>query len=186
MEPSPATAGSASQAQDLALFDALYQRHARALHAYFLGRTGEPARADDLTQETYVRVWKHLAQARAVPEGRRAYWLFAIARNLLVDHYRRVASHGEVAVSAAPGADGATYGLMPTAQSLDLDAAIAQLPAPWREALTMTYVGGLNSEEVGAALDLPAATVRYHLMLARQRLAELLALQPACATEEAR
>jgi len=187
MVTSPAAAGSASRASDLALFDDLYERHVRAVRAYFWGRTDEPTRADDLTQETYVRVWRHLSQARAVPEERRAYWLFAIARNLLTDHYRRLASQAETTDDPAERADPApygaapcTFGITPSAQSLDLEAAIAQLPAPWREALTLTYVGGLTSEEAGVALDLPAATVRYHLMLARQRLAERLAAdQPA-------
>ena len=57
---------------------------------------------------------------------------------------------------------------------LDLAAAIARLPEPLRLALELHYFIGLNSREAGAALGVPAATIRFRLMMARRRLRPLL------------
>lgn len=57
---------------------------------------------------------------------------------------------------------------------LDLEAAIGALPEPLRLALELHYFVGLTSREVGVALGIPAATVRFRLMIARHRLRSLL------------
>ena len=57
---------------------------------------------------------------------------------------------------------------------LDLETAISRLPEPLRLALELHYFVGLTSQEVGAALGVPAATVRFRLMMARRRLRPLL------------
>jgi len=57
---------------------------------------------------------------------------------------------------------------------LDLEAAIAQLPESLRLVLELHYFVGLNSREIGTALGIPAATVRFRLMIARRRLRPLL------------
>ncbi|MEA2689784.1 MAG: hypothetical protein QOD51_2391 [Candidatus Eremiobacteraeota bacterium] len=57
---------------------------------------------------------------------------------------------------------------------LDLEAAIARLPEPLRLALELHYFVGLSSAEAGIALGVPAATVRFRLMMARRRLRPLL------------
>ena len=57
---------------------------------------------------------------------------------------------------------------------LDLEAAISRLPAPERLALELHYFVGLTSGEAGTALGVPAATVRFRLMMARRRLRPLL------------
>ncbi|MBN1400784.1 MAG: sigma-70 family RNA polymerase sigma factor [Anaerolineae bacterium] len=154
-----------------ALFDRLYAEHARGVHAFFLGRTGDPAVADELLQEAFLRAWQRLADVQAIPEERQRYWLYRVARNLLTDHYRRRAARPEVGpldMSAAPESG------LPSAQALDLEAAIAHLPEELRAVLAMRYAGGLTSAEIGEALGCPAGTVRYRLAEARQRLAEML------------
>ena len=69
-------------------FDRLYEQHRRALHAYFFGRTGDREAAEDLLQETFVRVWDNLRILQELEPHRCRYWLFAVVRNLLTDHYR--------------------------------------------------------------------------------------------------
>jgi RNA polymerase sigma-70 factor (ECF subfamily) len=59
-------------------------------------------------------------------------------------------------------------------ERLDLEAAIAQLPESLRLVLELHYFVGLTSREVGTALGIPAATVRFRLMIARRRLRPLL------------
>src|SRR5207248_2748197 len=74
---------------DEPFFDALYEAHSRVLYAYLLGQSGDRETAEDLLQETFVRVWRRLETVQALPEERRRFWLFATARNLLRDVYRR-------------------------------------------------------------------------------------------------
>jgi RNA polymerase sigma-70 factor (ECF subfamily) len=163
-----------------ALFDRLYAEHARGVHAYFLGRTSDPAAADELLQEAFLRAWRRLEDLQAIPEERRRYWLYRVARNLLTDHYRRRAARPEVGLldGLAPGSlaveAAATGSGLPSAQALDLEAAIARLPEALRAVLAMRYAGGLTSAEIGEALGCPAGTVRYRLAEARRRLAEML------------
>lgn len=87
---------------------------------------------------------------------------------------RRVRDAGRLpSTPASPGAvaDGGR-GLEYAETVQALDRAIRGLQAPWREVLAMTVIAGLNSREISLALGIPAATVRYRLMKARQALQE--------------
>ena len=74
-------------------FDAFYVRHREPVLAFFARRVGEPEVAADLMAETFARA---LVRYRKVPPGAPEAWLFAIARNLLIDSARR----GQVEASA--------------------------------------------------------------------------------------
>jgi RNA polymerase sigma factor (sigma-70 family) len=80
-------------------------------------------------------------------------------------------------------ANGASTRDEPSAR-LDLEAAIAQLPESLRLPLELHYFIGLTTSEVGAALGVPAATVRFRLMVARHRLRPLLCDSSAPATAQ--
>lgn len=160
-------------------FNALYERHARAVHAYFLGHTSDDPTASDLLQEAFLRVWRHRSELEVLPDDRQRYWLFCIARHLLADHYRRQAVRSVVQTMDGPtlegfSDEGAASRLASSADTLDLDAAIAHLPGHLREVLAMTALGGMTSAEIGEALGRPAGTVRYQLLQARQALAAML------------
>ncbi len=162
-------------------FDALYEEHARAVHAYLLGRTGDDERAADLLQETYLHVWRHLDDLRQVPKERQRFWLFGIARNILYDHYRRQATRTRVEAQTsrerlAEYRDPAARERVECDTTLDLEAAISRLPEELRTVLAMSLVGGMSSTEIGEALERPAGTVRYQLAQARSRIATMLGL----------
>ena len=171
----------------ISLFDALYEGHARAVHAYLLGRTGDDERAADLLQETYLRVWRHLDDLRQVPEERQRFWLFSVARNLLNDHYRRQAVRARFEVQAAQEIpseyrDPAAQEHVDCDTTLDLDAAISRLSEELRTVLAMSLAGGMTSAEIGEALGRPPGTVRYQLAQARSQIAMMLGL--ACTPDE--
>jgi RNA polymerase sigma-70 factor (ECF subfamily) len=69
---------------------------------------------------------------------------------------------------------------------LDVALALGALPLALREPVVLHYLDGLTSAEIGAALGMPAATIRFRLMLARRRLALLLGDRPAPRAEYAR
>ena len=75
-------------------FRELYEAHRDAVHAYFVGRTGDRWLAADLMQEVFMRVWQRLpAVAGRSADGQRA-WIFTVARNLAVDTYRPGCARG--------------------------------------------------------------------------------------------
>ena len=160
-----------SSAAPQAALDALYGEHHRALYAYFYGHTADENQAADLLQETFLRAWRRIGELAEMEPGRERYWLFGVARNLLIDSYRRRAARPSEPLDDAPE-PAAPAGDRDAA--LDLEAAIARLPAEQREALALSALGGLTSAEIGEALGRPAGTVRYLLSLARKTLSEQL------------
>lgn len=164
-------------------FDRLYARTHRHVHAYLLGRTNDPEAAMDLLQETFLQVWRHIDKVEALDEKEERYWLFRIAKNVVIGYYRRsarrplaaepdlAAAHSEsqqVVVDPASA-------VVAKAKADAVDRAIRRLPERLRTPLVMSVLGGMTSSEIGAVLDQPPGTVRYHINQARRRLARELA-----------
>lgn len=79
------------QAGDQRAFQVLYERYARQVYAFLLGYLKDPHLAEDVTQETFVRVWRALPRYRE--QGQFRAWLFRIARRLAIDAERRQRKH---------------------------------------------------------------------------------------------
>jgi len=165
-----------------ARFGAIYEAHRQTLHAYFLGRTGDPELALDVLQETFVRAWRNLDLLLGLPEARQRAWLFAIGRNLVIDQYRgraaRTAAHDALTVAAqlaAPAAESAEQVVERAGELRLIEAAIGRLPEDLRTVLVLQVLGERTSAEIGELLGRPAGTVRYQLSRARKRLAQELA-----------
>jgi RNA polymerase sigma factor (sigma-70 family) len=162
------------------LFDSLYAEHRRTLHAFLLGRTGDPELALDLLQELFLRVWRSIQVLEALPAARRHHWLFAVARNLVVDTYRSRGA-GQAAVERLQRLTPISFADAPEAHVLEheqlaqLDAAIRTLPDDLRVVLVLQVLGERTSAEIGEILGRPAGTVRYQLAQARRHLATELA-----------
>lgn len=179
-------------------FTAIYDAHRHAVHAYFLGRLADRARAADLMQEVFLRVWRRLPEVASLPVERQRAWIFTVARNLSTDSYRRASTaagldaalRSELGSGHSGGTNGARsaarIGVTAAAPAADsrlvaaerlavVTEAIERLPEPQRVALTMAAAGDLTSADIGTALGVPAGTIRYRLSLARRSLAEALA-----------
>ena len=166
---------------DEAFFRELYETCHRAVYAYGLARTGNRELAKDLMQETYARAWRGIRAARAmgIEAGRR--WLMRIARNLLTDHYRRMAAGAGEEERMRREAAVRAVRAEPPDEELDsrervrrLEKAIRLLPGDLRQLLLMQTIGGLSSSAIGKLYDLPAGTVRYRISIARRKLREML------------
>jgi RNA polymerase sigma-70 factor (ECF subfamily) len=160
-------------------FDELYAEHRGAMHAFFLGRTSDPEAALDLLQELFLRAWRSMASLDALPAERRPFWLYSVARNLVVDHYRagsarQAAQHKLERFTMPEHADAAESEAIDAEQLRRLDAAIWRLPNDLREVLVLQAVGDCNSTQIGEILGQPPGTVRYHLAQARRLLAREL------------
>jgi RNA polymerase sigma-70 factor (ECF subfamily) len=175
-------------AGDASAFDALYSRHKGGVYRYILRQCGHAGVADELFQD----VWMNLIRARTsyAPSAKFTTWLYRIAHNRLIDHWRAT-GHVEF-VTAAPDDDGEDpLDAIPGAHddepevragvrelSVRLHAALAKLPAAQREAFLLHQEGGLELAEIAALTGAGVETVKSRLRYALAKLrAELEDLQ---------
>ena len=163
---------------DAGAFDALYARHKGGLYRYLLRQCREPAVAEELFQD----IWMNLIRARAgyTVQAKFTTYLYRLAHNRLIDHYRK---HGQAAVLSFDAEDGVALeeladdgGLPPDAaydmkrQAADLLQLVAGLPAPQREAFLLQQEGGMSVEEIAAATGVSRETAKSRLRYALARL----------------
>lgn len=165
-------------------FETLMRRHRSPVHAFLCRLVGDRARAEDLLQETFLRVVKGAADWE--PRAAVRTWLFTIARNLAADEARRRvfrdAEPLDAAVGDPPRGDRlAAEGRAPDDAAGDalvrprLEAALAALPAEQREVFLLREHVGLSFPEIAEATGANENTVksrlRYALLALRDRLA---------------
>ena len=167
-------------------FETLMLRHRTPVYSFLLRLTGERTRAEDLAQETFMRLVKGAATWE--PRAAVRTWLFTIARNLAVDAARRQAFRatesldatsidGPRARHAPPAATGPGPDEEAEAAQLRprLEAALASLPAEQREVFLLREHAGLSFPEIAEATGVNENTVksrvRYALLALRDRLA---------------
>ncbi|HCR42104.1 TPA: hypothetical protein DIV45_01930 [Patescibacteria group bacterium] len=73
---------------DHTAFGRIYDDWAEAIYKYVCLKTQDEAVADDITAEVFLKVWKKLVSFKPKPEAKFSTWLFAIARNAVIDYYR--------------------------------------------------------------------------------------------------
>jgi len=160
-------------------FQDLYRLHGRALWGYLYRLTGNAADADDLLQDSFCRL---LAAPLATRDGRqiRAY-LFRIASNIAIDHWRRTGRGGRQqraesaeALSASPATSGDAEA---AALRHDMSRTLRQMKPQERVLLWMAHVEGNEHRDIAAALGLKAASVPVMLHRARRKLAGLLRIK---------
>lgn len=151
-------------------FAAFYRRSARPLWAYLARVSGDPALADDLMQESYVRFL--CATLREDGEIAARRYLFKIATNLLHDFWRRprAASIEDLPESCFVAAD-------TTEQSdsrAELGQALRQMRPRDRQLLWLAHAEGYSHREIAEVTGLAAGSVRLLLFRARRKMARLL------------
>lgn len=168
----------AAQAGDSAAFEALYRRHAGRVHAVMLRLLGgDRGRAEELTQEAFVRVWQKLANFRG--ESRFGTWLHRLAINLALMALRQDRSQP----LAAPDGDLLlAEQTAPVALSvdtrLDLEVLIPRLPPRARAVWLLHDLEGWQHEEIGRELGMAVGTSKAQLHRARQLLRHWLGVSP--------
>ncbi len=155
-------------------FAGFYERSARPLWAYLARTSGDPALAEDLMQESYVRFLCATRPPSHLAEGEVACrrYLFRIATNLLRDHWRRprAASIEEIPENAfARGGDAAH-----AETQMMLGPALAQLRPRDRQLLWLAHAEGYSHREIAEVTGLASASVRLLLFRARRKIARLL------------
>ena len=160
-------------AGDREAFDVLYRRFVRPVFALAMRRLGDRGRAEDATQETFASVWRSAASYR--PErGAGAPWLYAVARNAIVDRTR---ARSEPPVEA-PDEPSSELGPPEEAErswlAWRVHRALQELPDHERPLLELAYWSGLSQSEIAEFLNIPLGTVKTRTRSALGRLADAL------------
>jgi RNA polymerase sigma-70 factor (ECF subfamily) len=152
---------------DTNAFDELYRRHARTALTIARRQGASPQLAEDVVQEAFVSLWRRASSFRA-DRGSVAAWLATIVRNRLTDAWRRAAARpSQVAEDSAPE----PISLDPdVVERLSVREHLAGLPDDQRQAVVLSYWGGLTHEQIAAASAAPLGTVKGRLRLGLDKL----------------
>ena len=171
---------------DAAAFDALYARHKGGVYRYLLRHCAHAGTADELFQD----VWMNAIRARSsyAPSAKFTTWIYRIAHNRLIDHWRAsgrvelVSAHGDDdddPLAAIPGSRTDEPEVRAGAREIGarLVAALADLPPAQREAFLLHQEGGLELAEIaaitGAGIETVKSRLRYALAKLRVALGDL-------------
>ncbi|HWQ92908.1 MAG TPA: RNA polymerase sigma factor SigZ [Clostridia bacterium] len=148
----------------------IWQEFAAKLGQFIRGRVSDPASAEDILQEVFLRIHKRVGQLRdpAKLQG----WIYLIARNAIIDYYRtRKETVGlpESLPAESDAEDPEVEGL--TASFLRM---IYSLPEPYREALVLTEFDGLTQQQLAQRVGITLSGAKSRVQRGRERLKEML------------
>jgi RNA polymerase sigma-70 factor (ECF subfamily) len=151
--------------------EAIWNQFATRLGIFIRGRVTDIAAAEDILQETFVKIQKRLGQLRDA--GKLEGWVYQIARNAIMDHYRKrretVALPESLAAETAPISDREREGLQAAFHGM-----IEALPPPYREAIELTSFGGLTQQELADRLGISLSGAKSRVQRGRAMLKEML------------
>jgi RNA polymerase sigma-70 factor (ECF subfamily) len=162
---------------------ALYDRYSRLVYSLALYVLGDPASAEEVTQDVFFRVWEKAGTYRA-EQAKVSTWLTSITRNRAIDMLRRRGARPEghslgweeLALQALPKTDGRLPEdrAAQAIQSERVRAAISSLPTEQQRALALAFFEGLSHNEIANRLGQPLGTVKTRIRMAMQKLRSLL------------
>ncbi len=166
----------------------LLRRYERPVFSLIYRMVRDRALAEDLAQDTFVKVLNALESYR--PEYKFSSWVFKIANNVAIDQLRR-RELDTLSLDGAPGARTQEEVEATALQAVDrtetplaelesrelgsrIEQAIARLRPEYRSCILLRHVEGRSYEEIAEALDLPLGTVKTYIHRARHELREYL------------
>lgn len=170
---------------DVAALEQLYERHSRAVFSLSLKLLSEREAAEEIVQETFLKLWQR-PDAYSPDRGRLIAWLLGVAHHRAIDRLRRrrlEQRYGasqqalEPLVTERDPVDDVLRSLSGEAVAR----ALRELPTAQRVAVEMAYLRGLTQVEIATALGEPLGTIKTRLRLAMQKLRgslELAELRP--------
>jgi len=158
---------------DIEAFEELYRANSGRVYVLCLRMTGDPALAEELAQEAFVRAWQKLGSFR----GASAFstWLHRVTVNVVLGHRRSTArreSRLQVVGEDFPG-DAAAREAWP-AESIDLERAVASLPDGARTVFVLHDVEGYRHREIALLTGIAVGTSKAQLHRARKMLRKAL------------
>lgn len=148
---------------DLEAFETIVRAYQTPVWRFLRDLVGDEQLAEDLAQETFIRVFRRLDSFRF--ESKFSTWLFRIARNIAVDALRSRGRRNLMVSRLSP----AEHEGGPELHT-EMAAAVATLSPKLREALLLVEVVGMTCAQAGEVLGVPVGTVKSRLYLARREL----------------
>jgi len=169
-----------AQQGNVEAFGVLYERYVQAVYRFLYAHLNNYLDAEDITSEVFLRAWRSLSRYRERGVPFLAY-LLRIARNALVDFYRRSGSASQASLALdevdrlpAPNAELAE-GMANRIAHQELRSLLRQLPQDYQMVLVLRFLNALSPEETAQVLGRSASAVR---VLQHRALAALRALIP--------
>lgn len=171
MTPEPEILMARYQQGDAAAAGLLVDTLSAQFFRFFLGQVRSRELADDLLQDFWLRI--HSARQTYRPSEPLLPWMYAIARRVRIDQYRRTRNRSgrEMQVDRLPDVPAPVSG---AASSVDFEKLLAALPESQREVIVMLKVSGLSVEEVARATGSSAGSVKQKAHRAYEKLRALL------------
>lgn len=162
----------AAAAGDRLAFEQIYRRHVGRVHGALWRLCGmNPARAEELTQDAFVRAWQNLASFRF--ESAFSTWLHRLAVNLALMDLRSGKREEELTDAMLEAQ--ADFGSAPCAgEAIELERAVARLPPRARAVLVLHDIEGWKHEEISRELQMAVGSSKAQLHRARGLLRDML------------
>jgi RNA polymerase sigma-70 factor (ECF subfamily) len=162
-----------AQRGDVVAFEILYREHAPRVHSLCRRLSGDDAMAGELVQDVFVRVWDRLGGFRG--QSSIGTWLHRLAVNVVLERLRTNKRDALRLIDGDDAFNEVTVDAKPDVK-LDLDAALARLPAGARTAFVLHDIQGYSHDEVSQLTGMAPGTARAQAWRARRALMTLLDL----------
>lgn len=165
--------------KDPEAFGEIYDLYSRRLYRFIYFKVQSAEQAEDLTSETFLKAWQYLKEKKEVTSL--SALLYSIARNVVIDHYRRTACEkGNVSLDEAIAVEPPEFAseklLRETETALEVSQLLDKLHGlkeEYREVIVMKFLDGLETREIAVALNKTSANVRVLLHRATKALASV-------------
>lgn len=166
---------------DSVAFEQLFNRYRDSIRQLYTQRTGNTDDADDLIQETFVKVYLNLN--RYDPHYTFGQWIYTIARNTFVDYVRK--RRGDISIDTlpsresslmTPAANGPTpeESFINSQQQAQLEHHLQRMTPRYRKLIELRFFREYSYEEISHELGLPMGTVKTQIHRAREQLCKFI------------
>ena len=153
-----------------ATLEQIWREFAAKLGQFIRARVADPATAEDILQDVFVKIQARLGQLK--DPAKLQSWIYLITRNAIIDHYRTRKETVAVPESLAAEEEPQTH------ETEELKVAFLQmiysLPEPYREALMLTEFDGLTQQQLAGRLGISLSGAKSRVQRGRQQLKEML------------
>lgn len=156
-------------------FEHLFMRYNEAILHLFEQRLGNKDLADDLLQETFIKVYLHLADySESYTFGQ---WVYTIARNTLVDHLRRRAddvSIDEKFIAPMATTPSPEESVIINQRTAHFEASLNEIPEDYRQIIEMRFLDEYTYEEIAEKLGRPLNTIKTQIRRAKAAVCKII------------
>lgn len=165
---------------DQRFFTEIYEQEADPLFRFCLLRVSNRERALEITQETFARLWESISVGKDVQSPRA--FIYTVARNLIIDWYRK---KKPVSIEALSGDEGKDFDILDedASSAIEMDALAKQalsllnkLESQYKEVIYFRYLEGFSPQEISEILGLNANTVSIRITRGMEALRKLMGI----------